>query len=77
MVLLRAVANVQMFAGPDVIHRIDGESCFLITARPVPGRGNEEARRLCREIDEQVLRAHKLPAGFQIECTGSDTDEQD
>lgn len=76
MVPLRALANVQMVAGPEFLCRVDGERRFLITARPAPGYEVKEARRLCLEISEQVLRDRKL-AGFRIECTGSDTDEQD
>jgi multidrug efflux pump subunit AcrB len=77
MVPLRSLANVHMLAGPEFIQRIDGERRYLITARPAPGRGLKEARRLCLEIGEQVLRTHNLPAGFQIDCTGSDTDDSD
>lgn len=77
MVPLRALANVHDVTGPEFIRRIDGVRCFLITANPAPGRGIEEARRICREIGEHVLRDHKLPAGFRIECTGSNTDDSD
>jgi multidrug efflux pump subunit AcrB len=75
MVPLRALANVQMVAGPDFIHRIDGDHRFLITARPAPGVRAAEARRRCREIAEQVIRDRHPPEALVIECTGSDTSE--
>jgi multidrug efflux pump subunit AcrB len=70
MVRLGAFVTVRTVEGPRVVDRYNLEPMVQVTANPVAGVSEAQARTLCATLADEVRRDMQLPAAYQVSWLG-------